>query len=290
MSDRIVLKDGTIEESDKIWTSDKFVHFILKGTQSVEIRYAKDIVDRVERDGDVVHRAFPAPSITDGRKTVADVSGNDLSRDSEAEKNGSRTPNRGGYTIELKKVEQENKGTSFYDPRRTPRYKVNRTSAHNDLQSALNELAKIYGRTPDWVMTYMGEENDIQIIHQNLIGRRNVELASQKLNNKLLPTVDTAGGTTAPAPATENLSSIRTPSNPLDDPDLRNYKGIKFYDPRRKRKYWTGRSNHHGSLKEALIHLARQYNVTPKWIEDHMGGSNLLIEIHQSIQSSLPRQ
>ena len=49
-ADRIYLKDGTIEQSDRIWESDNYFHFILKGTENVEIRYAKAIVDHVDRD------------------------------------------------------------------------------------------------------------------------------------------------------------------------------------------------------------------------------------------------
>ena len=51
---RIVLQDGTIETSDRVWESDRYVHFILKGTNGVEIRYAKDIVSRIERDNEAI--------------------------------------------------------------------------------------------------------------------------------------------------------------------------------------------------------------------------------------------
>jgi hypothetical protein len=50
-ADTIFLKDGTTEQSERVWETEKFVHFILKGTKTVEIRYSKDIVERIERDG-----------------------------------------------------------------------------------------------------------------------------------------------------------------------------------------------------------------------------------------------
>jgi len=293
LGDRIVLKDGTVEESDKIWTSDKFLHFILKGTQSVEIRYAIDIVERVERDRDADQDTSPAPLVTSREKTPPDTSRSELRRNSEDASSDGQSAQLAGRTTQLRRIESEGKGISFYDPRRSHRYQVSKTSAHNDLRSALSELAKIYGRTPDWVAAHMGEENDIQRIHHNLKDRLQAEMRSQRvpLQDKTLATEDHATSPhDAPTVAvTESIFSNQLPKNQIDDPELNVLKGIKFYDPRRKRKYWTGRSTHHGSLQEALENLARQYNAPPAWIEDHMGESNLLIEIHHSIRSSLPR-
>ena len=109
---------------------------------------------------------------------------------------------------------------------------------------------------------------------------------------KSLSNEDNAAFSSESLPEQDSESIIKKKVSvvPVDDPELNSHKGIKFYDPRRKRKYWTGTSTHHNSLQDALASLARQYNVTPKWIEDHMGESNLLIEIHRSIRSSLPRE
>lgn len=291
IADRIILKDGTVEESDKIWTSDKFVHFILKGTRSVEIRYAIDIVDRVERDFEESRDNSSVTTQPEGQERTPDASRLATSPNSGGATSGSLRSHQGEPTADLRKIELGGKGISFYDPRRPMRYQISKTSAHPDLQSALDELARIYGRTPDWVAAYMGEENDIQIIHHNLIDRRQAEMTSRKATESA-SALPSKYQTDAPdsahsGNALESLPSKQISQNPPDDPELKKYKGIKFYDPRRKRKYWTGKTTHHGSLQKALEALASQYNVTPEWIEDHMGESNLLIEIHRSVRSNL---
>ena len=50
-ADRITLKDGTNIVSEKVWQTEDHVHFILIGTRDVEIRYAKEIVEKIEQQG-----------------------------------------------------------------------------------------------------------------------------------------------------------------------------------------------------------------------------------------------
>lgn len=291
ISDRIVLKDGTIEESDKIWTSDKFVHFILKGTQSVEVRYAIEIVDRVERDRDESWENAAATEMPKGAGQEIDASQPKQTPIYNHSSKSDLKHRQAASTTELRKLDQQSKGLSFYNPRRSLRYRISKVSAYHDLKDALNALAKMYGRSAEWVTVHMGEENDLQIIHQKLIARRNLETEYQReaLPERSLSTTNDVDGQVEkiPLPSPAKASALRPSKNESAYPELEIHKGIKFYDPRRPDKYWTGRTAHHSTLKDALGALAQQYKVSPKWIEEHMGESNLLIEIHESIRDSL---
>ena len=59
--------------------------------------------------------------------------------------------------------------------------------------------------------------------------------------------------------------------------------GLVFYDPRRSRKYWISASAKYNTFQEAVSALAKQYDRTPQWIQDHMGETNDLQEIHRNL-------
>lgn len=289
-ADRIVLKDGTVEESERVWKSDKFIHFILKGTRSVEIRYAIDIVERVERSDE------QSPTDIKNPEPVPDNKKQNVPQDKFSQDRSSRTvvtnsAARIKLAAALRKIETESKGIRFYDPRRAKRYQVSKTGAYNDLHSALRELAATYGRTPDWVADHMGEENDAPTIHRNLATQRIAEMMSEEeAPHERLPSSQNKAGETPVGHKASKAGqpvSIKSLSSMREYPKLNIDRGIKFYDPRRKKKYWTENMARHDTLHDALAALARQYDVTPQWIEDHMGESNLLVDIHQSIRSSL---
>ncbi len=289
-ADRIVLRDGTVEESERVWISDKFIHFILKGTRSVEIRYAIDIVERVERS------EAPSPADIKNTETVPDNKKQNVLQEKFSQERSSHTAETNSaarikLAAALRKIETESKGIRFYDPRRAKRYRVNKTGAYNDLHSALKELAATYGRTPDWVADHMGEENDVSTIHRNLATQRIAEMMSEEeAPPKRLPSSQNKADEAPVGHKTSKAGqpvSIKPSSSTRGYPKLNIDKGTKFYDPRRIKKYWTENMARHDTLHDALAALARQYDVTPQWIEDHMGESNLLTDIHQSIRSSL---
>jgi len=58
--------------------------------------------------------------------------------------------------------------TLFYNPRRTLKYWASSKSRHNTLESAIAALADKYGRSPEWVKTNMGNNNNLYQIHKNL--------------------------------------------------------------------------------------------------------------------------
>ena len=59
--------------------------------------------------------------------------------------------------------------------------------------------------------------------------------------------------------------------------------GLEFYNPRRPYKYWTDKNSKHNTFKEAVAALAAKYGRSPEWIQDHMGTTNDLNEIHQNL-------
>ncbi len=181
---------------------------------------------------------------------------------------------------------KENRGVSFYDPRRPMRYWAMRNSKHKKLTSALDAMAKPYERSAKWVETHMGQENDLGKIHYNLArqfqseshGNDKSGLLKLKKRIRELPLTEGA----IEQKKVEMEGDRQTPSS---RPQIGS--GIRFYDPRRVEKYWSSQTKRHHTLKAALKALAQQYGVTPSWIETHMGDTNDLSIIHLNIQKNL---
>ncbi len=87
MGGTIYLKDGELVESEKIWEKDGYIHFILDGTKRVEIRYAKEIVDRIEGVPEFSEKMLSGS--TQFHQTVSDAS---LTTDSAAASVNPNTP------------------------------------------------------------------------------------------------------------------------------------------------------------------------------------------------------
>ena len=66
-------------------------------------------------------------------------------------------------------------GTLFYDPRRQYKYWSSESSKHRTLEDALEELAKQYARSPDWIQEHIGDTNDLGQIHRNLERQKSEE-------------------------------------------------------------------------------------------------------------------
>lgn len=268
-SDRIVLKDGGVEESDRIWETNHYIHFILKGTESVEIRYAKEIVDRIEREGKPDQRPTVGRPNSKPGKSKADE------EPSVQQHLGRQTPSvLEQHPVVDPKMIKENRNVHFYDPRRSKRYWASRNSRHDTLRDAINALAKQYGRDSDWIVDHIGDENDLGAIHQRLVNAIGETTANEKINTeKIIPA----------------MQKRQTEAPPRADsaPDLDVPKGIAFYDPRRPRKYWVDPDNRFDSLGDALNALAQTYKVPVSWIEEHLGPSNDLATIHEHIRNSL---
>jgi hypothetical protein len=149
--------------------------------------------------------------------------------------------------ISTKPDSSKTKGLEFYNPRRPQKYWTSATSKHHFFKEAVATLAKQYDRSPEWIQNHMGETNDLYEIHQNL----------------------SRGESNAPTAAPED--------------DEEKVPDTLFYNPRRPLKYWTSTSSKHNTFKEAIAAMAKEYERTPQWIQQYMGTTNNLSEIHQNL-------
>ena len=140
-------------------------------------------------------------------------------------------------------------GTAFYDPRREPKYRLDQNSGYDNYDDAIQALAKKYNRSPEWIRTHLGDSNDLAEIHRNL------------------------------------ADSISAPQVPDVSSEAAKTSGIAFYNPRRTYPYWTGLSEKFKSYKEAIQALARQYGRPAPWVQENMGKTNDLAEIHRNLQA-----
>lgn len=326
-----------MEESDRVWESERYVHFILKGTRSVEIRYAKEIVARIERPGSDPIQVNQPTAEPDKPVGAPPSPLSSLSKqDSSGGKKGSETPQLPAVAaVDIdRRIIKESRGVKFFDPRRPQRYWAARNSRHNSVSAALEALAGIYGRPTTWVTAHMGEENDLGLIHASLlkaydqeretpgagIGTSPQEAFEIKRDGapKSRTSEDGGKGEGAFSAAAKQPSSkeeidplqplqnapdgkARLPGNDANPPgrpplSVKNHRGenfpeiprgVPFYDPRRSEKYWVDETHRFNSLNDALKELAVFYGVSEAWIGDHLGKTNDLYQIHQSIRESL---
>ncbi len=150
-------------------------------------------------------------------------------------------------SISKKSDISDTKGLEFYNPRRPQKYWTSATSKHHVFKEAIATLAQQYDRTPEWIQRHMGETNELQDIHQNL--------QRSKLN-----------------------ASVEPKEN-----DEEKVPETLFYNPRRPQKYWTGANSKHTTFVEAITALAKEYERTPEWVQQHMGTTNDLGEIHRNL-------
>ena len=142
------------------------------------------------------------------------------------------------------------KGNVFYNPRRQHNYWTSKNSKHKSYKKAIQALAKQYERSPEWIQSHMGDTNDLEQIHHNLA---NAVAKQQTVVNR------------PPAPKSA---------------------GIVFYNPRRPYPYWTGEASKHKTYKEAIQAFATEYGRSPRWVQENMGESNDLGEIHRNLKTA----
>lgn len=290
---KIYLKDGSIEISSTIWETDQFVHFILNGTRSVEIRFSKTIVSKIEYDDGTIQNLDRAEITIEhlGEKGAASLS---TSTEPIVPPAAVHSINTYISEEEKQKILKANRGHHFYDPRRKKRFWARHDARFETLEQAMEALSAVYNRPVSWVEKYMGEENDLAVIHQNLIRQMEREIADSGKGQQT--DTDPQASTTAFLPQSDkpkkledkSPADVPVPEDRSQDPDSVN--GLKFYDPRRPYKYWSSANDRHQTLDDAINALANSYHVSPQWIESHMGASNDLDAIHRHIQQSLKRK
>jgi hypothetical protein len=138
-------------------------------------------------------------------------------------------------------------GLEFYNPRRPLKYWTSPSSKHQTFAEAIAALAKQYDRSPEWIQQQMGDTNDLDEIHRNL--------ASGKTN----------------APVEAKAETAKAVSETL------------FYSPRRPHPYWSSATTKHKTFEQAMSALSVRYGRSEQWIQQYMGDSNNLNEIHQNL-------
>jgi len=141
-------------------------------------------------------------------------------------------------------------GLEFYNPRRTYKYWTGKKAKYKTFKEAVAALSAQYDRSPEWIQHHMGTTNSLDEIHRNLRDR--------KQNTPVKIQADDSA--TAPE--------------------------ILFYDPRRPHKYWTSTTAKHNTFQEAIAVLAEKYERSTDWVQQHIGNTNNLYEIHQNLANS----
>jgi hypothetical protein len=310
VADKVVLKNGAVEETSRVWESEHYVHFVLKGTRSVEIRYSKEIVDHIEGPDGVIRSvvakgtdAVPTPQPVPTTASSAPVS-NALGKGRPSATPTTKTAAPGdtdrNKSIQLdRSLIEKNRNLTFYDPRRAQRYWADRQSKHESYAAAMGVLSKQYGHPVDWIEKFMGQENDLGAIHGSLIAAVEAETAPIQTQAEIeKSTTEPPNEKSHVANDSKDLQAghetaqVSTPS-PIKvsegalSPIGAIASGILFYDPRRSEKYWATPKDHFTSLQEAIDLIAKLYGVPTSHIEANLGDSNDLSQIHLNIQKSL---
>lgn len=321
LADEVFLKDGQRLISPRAWVADDYAHFILPGTADVEIRYALEIIDRIlTSEGEQLYPpetpqvgAFPktampepvpaspekpAPSVKPkAPQTKPPTTASTPPAPSVPDEAEQAAPNVD--TTLLRAKAKKLRKVPFYDPRRKEKYWATAQSRHKDVDGAVNALAELFTRSPQWVTDHMGATNDLGEIHLNLIRQLEnwnqpsvKEVKTPPAGEISTPKQTKATAKPAPKPALEtpppHRKAVRA-TNPFAS-NLPDTKGPYFYSPRRPKKFWANETSRHDSLDAALKALADQYGRSVQWVEAHMGESNSLQEIHRNLTQAAAQE
>jgi len=246
-ADIIFFKDGMKTVcQDKAWEEDGEIKCEYSGTILI---YQKKDVTRIEKA--TPKKEIVKPSVRNQNPIKSAAKPSVVRSQIKTTAPKKKPPKEKGLKpISKNNTAPDTKGLEFYNPRRPQKYWTDAASKHNSFEEAIAALAKQYERSPEWVQHHMGETNDLNEIHQNL--------ANSKTN--------------APVEI-QNDDDEKVPE-------------ILFYNPRRTKKYWTSKNKKHHTFKEAISALAKEYERSQEWIQQHMGDTNNLNEIHQNLANS----
>jgi hypothetical protein len=135
------------------------------------------------------------------------------------------------------------------------------------------------------ILTY--QKSDVLRIEKTKIVKE-PETPNQTKEAVLKPTSQAAEPSVERNPsASKETSAVKKESQPSpDDSESLKTKGLEFYNPRRPHKYWTSATAKHDTFKEAVSALAKAYDRPPEWVQQHMGKTNNLSEIHDNLAKS----
>ena len=169
--------------------------------------------------------------------------------------------------------------TAFYDPRRPYPYRTDKNIKHKSYHQAIQALARKYERPTEWIKANMGDTNDLDEIHRNLAGQNSDQAGhavEHPVNNKAKQPADNE--TEQPA----DYKAKQPGGNNAEQPGNKKAE-IDFYNPRRPFPYRTSASAKHKRFRAAIRTLAHKYNRSPEWVQQHMGQTNDLTEIHLNL-------
>ncbi|MGD8990564.1 MAG: hypothetical protein PVI00_03830 [Desulfobacterales bacterium] len=247
-ADIIFFKDGmkTVCQ-EKAWEEGKEVNCEYEGTV---LSYQKKDVLRIQRVRTQEKEKPAAPAKTPAEpKPAATVT--TPAADVKAPASKPLPPDTGDQKVApIQPTSVSNtKGLEFYNPRRPQKYWTSAVSKHQTFKEAIAALANQYERSPDWIEQQMGETNDLGEIHRNLARSKSTAPIESK------PQIEIKASDTL------------------------------FYDPRRQHKYWTSATAKHETFQEAVAALSAAYSRPQQWVQQHMGESNSLNEIHQNLKN-----
>jgi hypothetical protein len=291
----IYLKDGTRIEAGKVWEEDGLIRFSLKGYRDIIITYSKDIVERIEKDGQRVESApvdtgglTAAPS---GPASVPPAAGTPEPPVAKVEKapaapqpapspvgstdSGSVTPATPLQTAAKPPPPVRKPGSSPAGPAPAA---VSKPSASAGTEFSEYDGIEFYN--PRRSLKYQtGPDRYHRTLEQALaVLAETVERSPEWVAEHI-------GNTNDLGQIFRNLSR-KTPPPTVDEPEAASDTGVLFYDPRRPQKYWSGRNARHRTFEEAVDALAVEYDRSPDWIRAHLGDSNDLGAIHRNLAES----
>ncbi len=247
LADTIHFKDGSVTVCrEKAWEENDKVKCAFYGTT---VDYPKDEVDRIETGKYVLPEILSSPEKDNTGQAIK-------------EQDPTSEPGSESSTAAIKGVNRSG-GPVFYDPRRPHKYWASETSRHDSYDDAINAMAKQFNRAPEWVKTQLGNINSLTEIHE--------KLSSAETALKVFKV-------TKPVEQEKQV----VPAQPAQL-DLKKLEGLKFYDPRREKKYWVLETSRHTTLSSAIDALAMQHGRSPEWITTHMGDTNDLGKIHKNL-------
>lgn len=134
------------------------------------------------------------------------------------------------------------------------------------------------------------QKNDVLRI-EKITTKKEAENPSQTKEAELKPALPVAEKRAEiNSPEIKKTSAPNSESHPSPKPaqgsESLKSSGLEFYNPRRPHKYWTSATAQYDTFQEAISALANAYDRPPEWVQQHMGDTNNLSEIHANLAKS----
>jgi outer membrane biosynthesis protein TonB len=243
----IHLKDGTTIKVSKTWEDGGWVRFYLQDYDGIVITYAKDIIDRIESDDGRVLKTYAA----------------EKPPETEAE----QKPKAGATKPEPSKAAAAEPTKSKPEaPAATAGKKTVKTDP------AQKPPKPQPAKTPPPAKA---------VAAPTATAPKPAPVPAAKPKQALPP----PAGKPQPPKAAAAAAQPAADTPPVRDA-YSAYEGVLFYNPRREDKYWSGPNTRHRTLKEAVAALAKKFDRSPQWVQQHLGDTNDLAQIYRNLSGS----